>query len=34
MGVSSPLPPEMEELAKVLIDSAFKVHQALGPGLL
>ena len=34
MDISSPLPPEVEELAKVLVDSAFKVHQALGPGLL
>jgi GxxExxY protein len=28
------LPSELEELSKVLVDSAFKVHQALGPGLL
>jgi GxxExxY protein len=34
MHNSSPLPSELEELSKVLVDSAFKVHQALGPGLL
>ena len=34
MDISSPLPSELEELSKVLVDSAFRVHQALGPGLL
>ena len=30
----SPLPLEVEELSRILVDSAFKVHQFLGPGLL
>lgn len=34
MDISSPLPAEVEDLAKALVDSAFKVYQALGPGLL
>ena len=34
MDINSPLSPEMEELSRVLVDSAFKVHQTLGPGLL
>jgi GxxExxY protein len=34
MGASSPLAVELEELSGVVIDSAFKVHQSLGPGLL
>ena len=34
MNVSSPLSVEMEELSRNLVDSAFKVHQTLGPGLL
>ena len=34
MDISSPLPSEFEELSKVLVDSAFRVHQELGPGLL
>jgi len=34
MNVSSPLPLETEELSRQLVDSAFKVHQTLGPGLL
>jgi GxxExxY protein len=28
------LPSDLEDLATALVDSAFKVHQALGPGLL
>jgi GxxExxY protein len=28
------LPPELEALAKVIVDAAFKVHTTLGPGLL
>ena len=34
MDMPTPLPPDVEDLAKVLVDSAFSVHQALGPGLL
>jgi len=34
MDIPSPLPLELEELSRTLVDSAFKVHQALGPGLL
>ena len=34
MNVSSPLSKEIEELSRNLVDSAFKVHQTLGPGLL
>ena len=34
MEVPSPLPVELEKLSSALVDSAFKVHQALGPGLL
>ena len=34
MNVGSQLPPEIEAVSTVLIDSAFKVHQSLGPGLL
>jgi len=29
-----PIPPRTEEVAKFVIDAAFKVHSALGPGLL
>ena len=32
--MSSPLSREIEELSRNLVDSAFKVHQTLGPGLL
>ncbi len=34
MNVSSPLSREIEDLSRNLVDSAFKVHQTLGPGLL
>jgi hypothetical protein len=34
MNIASPLPLELEALSRVLVDSAFKVHQTLGPGLL
>ena len=34
MNIPSPLPLEVEELSRTLVDSAFKVPQALGPGLL
>ena len=29
-----PVPPEVERVGKIVLDSAFKVHTALGPGLL
>ena len=29
-----PIPPEVEKVGKVVLDAAFKVHTALGPGLL
>ena len=34
MHIDSPLAPEIEDLSRALVDSAFKVHQTLGPGLL
>ena len=34
MNVYSPLSPDVENLSRSLVDSAFKVHQSLGPGLL
>ncbi len=34
MKVFEPLPEETERLAKIVVDSAYKVHSALGPGLL
>ena len=34
MNIPTPLPLELEELSRTLVDSAFKVHHALGPGLL
>ena len=34
LNVSSPLSPDVENLSRSLVDSAFKVHQTLGPGLL
>lgn len=34
MKVFAPLPPETEDLAKIVVDAAFKVHTVLGPGLL
>ena len=34
MNVFSPLSPDVEDLSRSLVDSAFKVHQTLGPGLL
>jgi GxxExxY protein len=30
----APLPADIESIATAVVDSAFKVHQALGPGLL
>ena len=29
-----PLPPDLEEIAKKIVDSAYTVHKTLGPGLL
>jgi GxxExxY protein len=29
-----PIPPEVESVASAVVDAAFKVHSALGPGLL
>jgi GxxExxY protein len=34
MNLRSPLPSELEDLSRSLVDSAIKVHQTLGPGLL
>ncbi len=34
MRVFEPLPPDIEHLAKIVVDSAYKVHSSLGPGLL
>jgi len=32
--VFQPVPPDVEKVGKAVLDSAFKVHTALGPGLL
>ena len=32
--VYGPIPPEVEKVGKAVLDAAFKVHTALGPGLL
>ena len=29
-----PLPPDIEHLAKVVVDAAYRVHSSLGPGLI
>jgi len=34
MKVFEPLPTQTEELATICVDAAYKVHTALGPGLL
>ena len=34
MRVFEPLPPDVEHLAKEVVDAAYKVHSSLGPGLL
>jgi GxxExxY protein len=34
MKVFEPLPPDIEHLAKVVVDAAYRVHTTLGPGLL
>ncbi len=30
----APVPPDVEKVGKVVLDAAYKVHTALGPGLL
>lgn len=32
--IYAPVPPEVEKVGKAVLDAAFKVHTALGPGLL
>lgn len=32
--IYAPIPPEVERVGKAVLDAAFKVHTALGPGLL
>jgi hypothetical protein len=34
MEQASPLPPDLADLARLVVDAAFKVHKTLGPGLL
>lgn len=34
MRVFEPLPPDIEHLAKIVVDATYKVHSSLGPGLL
>ena len=34
MNKFEPIPPEVEQAARITIDAAFKVHKTLGPGLL
>jgi GxxExxY protein len=34
MKVFEPLPPDIENLANIVVDAAYKVHSSLGPGLL
>jgi GxxExxY protein len=34
MKVFEPLPPDIEHLANIVVDAAYKVHSSLGPGLL
>jgi GxxExxY protein len=34
MNKFEPIPPEVEQAARVTTDAAFKVHKTLGPGLL
>lgn len=34
MKPHAPIPEETEQAARVVVDAAFRVHQALGPGLL
>ena len=32
--IYAPVPPDVEKVGKAVLDAAFKVHTALGPGLL
>jgi len=32
--VRAPIPKELDELGRVIVDGAFRVHKELGPGLL
>ena len=32
--IYAPIPPDVEKVGKAVLDAAFKVHTALGPGLL
>jgi hypothetical protein len=32
--IYAPVPPNVEKVGKAVLDAAFKVHTALGPGLL
>lgn len=32
--IYAPVPPHVEKVGKAVLDAAFKVHTALGPGLL
>jgi len=32
--IYAPIPPDVEKISKAVLDAAFKVHTALGPGLL
>jgi len=34
MRCFEPLPPEVERVATAVVDSAYKIHKALGPGLI
>ena len=34
MKTFDPVPPEVERVAKLIVDAAFHVHKELGPGLL
>lgn len=34
MKYFEPLPPEVEKVATATVDSAYKIHRALGPGLI
>jgi len=33
-GTPEPIPDEVNRLSRIVVDAAFKVHSALGPGLL
>lgn len=33
-SIFAPIPPEVERIGKTVLDAAFRVHTALGPGLL